>query len=269
MEETSAGRQAGKILVLRPNSGISGDMLVTGLARLASLTQSGLDELLAQLNLPHLAGKVRLIEKSHNSIAGFGLDLALPRESEHRHLAEIIAFFTGADMTPRARELTLSAFELLAEAEGRVHSLKPSEVHFHEVGALDSLLDMGLASMLFDRLDPSLFVCGPLPICDGVIEAAHGLLPSPAPAAAILLEGLAVRGLDSAGETVTPTAASLLKVFGAVFGPWPEMILEKQALVYGGRFLPGVPNGALFALGRETARASAEPESYYNFGAAD
>ncbi|MDR1086078.1 MAG: LarC family nickel insertion protein [Deltaproteobacteria bacterium] len=246
---SKVARSSKKILVIRPNSGLSGDMLVTGLAQLAGLTKNDLDKLLVQLNLPHLTGRVRLVTRSHQSIRGYGLDLDLPEEHEHRHLADITQFFEAADMTPLARELTLESFRLLAEAEAFVHGQTPQEVHFHEVGAMDSLLDMGLSSILFDLLNPDLFVCGPLPLCDGVIKAAHGLLPAPAPAVAYLLSGVRVTGLNSAGETVTPTALSLLKTFGAVFGNWPEMVIETQALVYGSRFLPDVPNGALFAWG--------------------
>jgi uncharacterized protein (DUF111 family) len=225
-------------------------MLVTGLARLANLTQDDLDDLLVKLNLESLKGRVRLVQKSHNSIQGSKLELDLPPEHEHRHLAQVRQFFGAAKLTPKALDLVLKAFTLLAEAEGAVHGIDPEEVHFHEVGALDSLIDMGLAAMIYDILDPDRFVCGPLPLCDGVINAAHGLMPSPAPAVAYLLKGVLVKGLESQGETVTPTAISLLKALGAEFGSWPEMTLEREALVYGGRILPGAPNGALFAWGR-------------------
>jgi pyridinium-3,5-bisthiocarboxylic acid mononucleotide nickel chelatase len=94
-----------------------------------------------------------------------------------------------------------------------------------------------------------MFVCGPLPLCDGTVRCDHGLLPAPAPAVLDLLQGVPVRGIQSEGETVTPTAIALLKGLGAQFGAWPEMTIARTALVYGGRVLPGVPNGALFATG--------------------
>jgi uncharacterized protein (DUF111 family) len=238
-----------KILVLSPNSGISGDMLVAGLAQMASIKQSDLDLYLERLNLQPLIGQVKLVPRVHNSIQGQGLALELPPENEHRHLADIINFFDRADLTPRAKKLATDAFTLLAQAEAFVHAQDISEVHFHEVGALDSILDMGLASVFFDLINPDLFVCGPLPICDGAIKAAHGLMPSPAPAVSYLLNGVLIKGLDSTGETVTPTAISLLKTFGAVFAAWPEMVWQDQCLVYGSRILPNVPNGALWAWG--------------------
>jgi uncharacterized protein (DUF111 family) len=232
-------------------------MLVTGLAKMADLSPEDLLSLLKKLNLGHC--QVQIIRRSHNHVLGFGLESLVPEETNHRHLSDIREFFGQADMTPKARSLALEAFQLLAEAEGFVHDLDPEEVHFHEVGALDSLLDMGLAATLFDLLSPDRFVCGPLPLCDGVIKASHGLLASPAPAVAHLLKDVWVTGLASQGETVTPTAISLLKTFGAEFGPWPEMVVEREALIYGGRFLPNVPNGAQFVWGRGLPKAS-KPE---------
>ncbi|MDR2460417.1 MAG: LarC family nickel insertion protein [Deltaproteobacteria bacterium] len=236
-------------LVLRPNSGVSGDILVTGLYLMCQFTPKDLDEALKALGLSELVGKVRVVPRSFSSISGWGLDLKLPQEHVHRDLGAILPFFQNSALSARAKELAIKTFTILAEAESKVHGIPANEIHFHEVGALDSILDTGLAALMFDYLNPQLFVCGPLPICDGTIECAHGLLPSPAPAVSHLLEGVAVRGIDSEGETVTPTGLALLKAFGAKFGPWPEMTVDIQALVYGTRVLPKVPNGALFAKG--------------------
>ncbi|MDR2946508.1 MAG: DUF111 family protein, partial [Candidatus Adiutrix sp.] len=131
-----------------------------------------------------------------------------------------------------------------------VHGLAPEEVHFHEVGALDSIMDIGLVSLLLAKLAPDRIVCGPLPVCDGVIACQHGLLSSPAPAVMKLLTGVPVVGLASRGETVTPTGIALLKGMGAEFGLWPPLVVERQTLAYGNRLLEGVPNGALFVLGQ-------------------
>ncbi|MDR1677925.1 MAG: LarC family nickel insertion protein [Deltaproteobacteria bacterium] len=242
----------GSILVLRPHSGISGDIMVAGLAHMVGLDQSGLDELLTALGLGALVGRVKLVQRVFSGITGQGLEVNLDPEHHHRTLDDIKTFISRANLSERAKSLALSAFTILAEAEGRVHNLSPSEVHFHEVGALDSLLDIGLAAALFDRLNPVRFTCGPLPLCDGTIQCAHGLLSSPAPAVSFLLEGVMICGLNSSGETVTPTGLSLLKSFGAIFGPWPAMTVERQALIYGSRFLPNVANGALFAYGPAT-----------------
>jgi uncharacterized protein (DUF111 family) len=245
-------------VVIRPHSGLSGDILVAGLALLAGAGQERLDDLVGRLGLESLAGRIRLEPRSLGGVAGTSLAVDLPPEHVHRTMRDVRLFFGRASISENAKALALGAFGLLAEAEGRVHGRAPDEIGFHEVGALDSLLDIGLAAALYDSMSPSRLVCGPLPICDGVIECAHGLLSSPAPAVAILLEGVAVRGLASEGETVTPTALALLKSLGAAFGPWPAMVVERQGLVYGTRVLPGVPNGALFVSGLE-APQSADP----------
>jgi uncharacterized protein (DUF111 family) len=227
--------------------------MAAGLARMAGFDARQMDEALETLCLPELSGKVRVVPRLVGGISGWGLELSLPREHRHRGPGDVREIFARSSMTPRARELALESFRLLAEAEAAVHGTTVSEVHFHEVGALDSILDAGLSSILFDLISPDVFVSGPLPVCDGAIRCAHGLLPSPAPAVMRLLEGVPVVGIDSEGETVTPTGISLILAFGAVFGPWPAMTVDAQAISYGSRALPGVPNGALFALGRRLA----------------
>ncbi|MDR0881824.1 MAG: LarC family nickel insertion protein [Candidatus Adiutrix sp.] len=242
------------ILVIRPNSGLSGDMLVAGLLALAGSGPEGLAQKLADLNLSDLVGRVSLIGREVSQVSGVGLEVNLPEEHQHRNLTDIEQFFAAAAIPEPARALALKTFGLLAEAEGAVHGLPPREIHFHEVGALDSLLDIGLAALLLDEMAPARLVCGPLPLCDGVISCRHGLLPAPAPAVLRLLEGVPVVGLASRGETVTPTALALLKAAGAEFGPWPALVVERQTLAYGARTLPDVPNGAIFVLGRGQAR---------------
>lgn len=239
----------GPVLTVRAASGLSGDMLLTGLCLMDGCGQAGLDELTKALNLPALFGCARLEERSVNHIAGWTSRISLPPEHVHRSLADIVALIAASRLDDKAKALAEAAFRLLAKAEGEVHGKNPEEVTFHEVGALDSILDICLASALFARLGPQHFVCSPLPLADGGVACAHGWLPTPAPAVLKLLENVPVRGFAGCGETVTPTAIALLKAFGAQFGPWPEMRIERQALVYGGKVFEGAPNGAIWALG--------------------
>ena len=118
-------------------------------------------------------------------------------------------------------------------------------------GALDSILDICMACVLFTRLSPARFVVSPLPIADGEVVCAHGVIPVPAPAVLELLEGIPVRPFSGEGETVTPTAIALLRSLGATFGPWPAMLVERRALVYGARVFANAPNGTIFACGTE------------------
>lgn len=239
----------GSVLVLRPSTGISGDIMVTGLARMLDADQSHIDAHIVSIGLPELAGGLRVEAHSLNEVGGWISRVTLPHEHAHRTLADILGIIGKSDMTPGAKTLASSAFSILAEAEGAVHGKEVSTVSFHEVGALDSILDTCLAAALFAELAPARFVCGSLPLCDGAIRCAHGVLPSPAPAVLRLLRGVPVHGIASQGETVTPTGLALLKAFGAEFGSWPAMILEKETMAYGTKVFPNVPNGAIFAYG--------------------
>lgn len=239
-----------KVLVIRPNSGLAGDIMSAGMLSLAQAGDDDLAAILRDLGLEQLVGRVRLAAWEINQISGVGLEVDLPQEHEHRNLKDIEEHFAASQIEEEAKKMAIKTFRLLAEAEGAVHGRRPEDVHFHEVGALDSIMDIGLVATLYVRLGVDRLVCGPLPVCDGVISCAHGLLPAPAPAVMRLLEGVPVVGLASRGETVTPTAAALLRALESNFGPWPSITIEKQSLAYGGRILEGVPNGAIFALGR-------------------
>jgi len=222
-------------------------MMLAGLARMADLATPELQAIAVSLGLP--ADCVSLERRAVNDVFGWGCRVSLPDSSTHRTFADIRGIIGASGLCPEGRQFAERTFALLAEAEGRVHGIPADAVHFHEVGALDSILDICLCAEIFARLAPAQLVCGPLPLCDGIVSCDHGLLPAPAPAVLDLLQGVPVRGIPSDGETVTPTAIALLKGLGAVFGGWPEMTVARTALVYGGRVLPGVANGALFALG--------------------
>lgn len=232
-------------------------MMLAGLARMADVGTDELRVTAEALGLPRDC--VSLERRAVNRVFGWGCRVSLPDATSHRTWADIRLLIAGSGMSAEAKCFAAATFGLLAAVEGRIHDLPPEEIHFHEVGALDSILDICLCAELFARLSPSRLVCGPLPLCDGTVKCDHGLLPAPAPAVFELLQGVPVRGLPSEGETVTPTAIALLKGLGAEFGPWPEMTIERTALVYGGRVLPGVANGALFALGTIVGARGSNP----------
>lgn len=225
-------------------------MMLSGLAAMAGLRDKDLAALTAELALPVLEGSVTLEERSVNAVSGVGAKIALPHEHAHRTLADIEKIIQDSAMPDEAKGLSLKTFRLLADAEGAVHGKRPEEVSFHEVGALDSILDICLTCRVFLMLRPDYFVCSPLPMADGVISCAHGLVHSPAPAVLRLLEDVPVCEFSGRGETVTPTAISLLKALGADFGSWPRMTVNKSVISYGGKVFENAPNGALWVLGR-------------------
>ena len=250
--EHGRGHEGGpplRVLTVRALSGISGDIMLAGLACMLGLDSGALGER-AGLVMPELGGAVSLRPHSVNGIAGWQAAVSLPVQHAHRTLEDVLAIVGQCGASPSAKALASRVFTLLAQAEGEVHGVAKEEVHFHEVGALDSILDTVLNCMLFDELKPDVFTASPLPLADGAIVCAHGVLPSPAPAVLRLLAGIPVAPFQGEGETVTPTGAALLKGLGAGFGPWPAMTVERCAIAYGTRVFPGAPNGAIFALGR-------------------
>lgn len=238
-----------RILTIRCHSGLAGDIMLTGFSRLLGKDNAELNAMAVQI-MPELDNALHIEPCQVSAIGGYRARVDLPHQHEHRTLADIVRLLEKAELKDAARSMAIGTFTLLAEAEGRVHGKKPDEVHFHEVGALDSILDITLACMLFDELHPDLFQVSPLPVADGSVTCQHGILPVPAPAVLELLDGIPVIPFAGKGETVTPTAIALLKSLGAQFGPWPAMLVEKHVLAFGTKVFENAPNGAIFALGK-------------------
>ena len=234
------------ILTIRSHSGLSGDMFLAGLLRMTDLEPQELTKL---LGLAELNDCLHLEQRHIAHIAGWHANISLPHQHSHRNLSDILNIIAQSGLSAEAKTLATQAFQLLAQAEAVIHNTTVEAIHFHEVGALDSILDMCLSVELFVRLAPQRFIVSPLPITDGSVNCAHGHLPVPAPAVLQLLPGIAVTHFSGQGETLTPTAAALLHVLPTEFGPWPTMLVEKTALVFGDSIFPNVPNGATFALG--------------------
>jgi pyridinium-3,5-bisthiocarboxylic acid mononucleotide nickel chelatase len=235
-------------LVIRTPSGLSGDMLVTGLSRLCQLSNSELATVIDSIGLPGLHDVVSVGEHSVNNISGWKATIELPHEHHHRSLADISNIIAASTMADAAKSLAADTFVYLGKAEAKIHNIPLEQVAFHEVGALDSILDICASAALLVRLDVARVYCSPLPVCDGVIHCEHGVLASPAPAVQEMLRGVPVYGIDSSGETVTPTALAFLRSIEARFGKWPQAEILDVVRAYGGRVLPNVPNGAMFFL---------------------
>lgn len=245
-------KESGRVLTIRANSGLSGDIFLAGLLRMTEIDAVEMNGMLSAI-LPGLAGTVRMTRQQVNGIGGWFAEVVLPHQHEHRTLADITALIAKSGMDDVAKRLATDTFTLLAEAEAAVHEKKPEDICFHEVGALDSILDICMSCGLFTRLAPSRLAVSPLPLADGGVACAHGIIPVPAPAVLELLEGIPVRPFPAEGETVTPTALALLRTLGVTFGPWPAMRVVRRALVYGSRVFANAPNGAVFAWGPEYA----------------
>lgn len=248
-EHRACRKKSGTAITVRAISGLSGDMMLSGLASLAELGPGDIEKLVMELKLPALEGCLTIEARSVNHIAGVGCSISLPHEHAHRTLKDIEALIAASAMPDEAKQLSARTFAFLAKAEAAVHGTVREEVTFHEVGALDSILDICLVARLFTLLNPARFICSPLPLADGAVFCAHGCIPSPAPAVLRMLNGVPVCGFSGEGETVTPTALALLKSMHAEFGPWPEMVVEKTVISYGDKVFKNAPNGAVWAAG--------------------
>lgn len=235
-------------IVLRTPSGLSGDMLLTGLSILAGISNAELANLIDAIGVPTLHDVVEIKPHIVNGISGWHAHISLPHEHHHRTLKSIFQIIEQSGMDETAKTIAMDTFTVLAQAEAAIHNMKVEEVHFHEVGALDSILDICGAAALLAYLAPKNIYCSPLPVCDGIIKCEHGILTSPAPAVQELLRGVPVYGIDSQGETITPTAIAFLKAIYTRFGKWPQTSVLEVARAYGGRVLENVPNGAVFFL---------------------
>jgi hypothetical protein len=204
--------------ILDPFSGIAGDMALGALISLG-LDADWLRALPATLGLDGIGVDIR--EVIRGEIVCQKVDFEIPPQPHGRHIAQIKSMVASSGAPPRVRELADRAFMAIATAEGEIHGMPPEEVHLHEVGAVDAILDVVGVIWGLELLGVERVYCGTIALGDGTVKAAHGILPVPAPATLKLLEGLPVRpGPEGSGELVTPTGAALVRVLSS--GPPPR-----------------------------------------------
>ena len=168
----------------------------------------------------------------------------------HRHLSDILGMIAGARLADRAAERARRIFTRLAEAEAKVHGVGVEEVLFHEVGAVDSIVDVVAACVAMELLDVERVLCSPIPVGNGTVTTAHGELPLPAPATARLLIGAETRGSRIVGEATTPTGAAVLTTLAEAYGPPPAMNVSSVGCGAGTREAGPLPNVLRVFLGR-------------------
>jgi len=203
-----------RIAIFDPAAGISGDMTLGALLSLG-LPVSWLEELPERLGVRDVRVAVRDVRRS--GITCKKVDFAIPEQPHGRPVAELVRLVERAPISDWVKERAVRAFQLVGEAEGRVHGVAPEQVHLHEVGAVDAVLDLVGGIEGIERLGVESVYHLPVAVGNGWVEAAHGRLPVPAPATAILLEGLELTGGGGPveGEATTPTGAALLRVLSA------------------------------------------------------
>jgi uncharacterized protein (TIGR00299 family) protein len=165
-----------------------------------------------------------------------------PHEHGHAAWSRISAGLEASSLAPAVRDHAIGIFTLLAEAEARVHGIAVADVAFHEVGAQDSIADIVAAAWLIDALSPASWSVGPPPLGGGSVRTAHGVMPVPAPATALLLAGFALADDGIPGERVTPTGAAILRYLRPVARPRAPGVLRRTGIGFGTRHLPGTSN---------------------------
>lgn len=247
-------------LHLDPLGGIAGDMMVAALLDLRPDLENGLADALSAL--PLLDGvSAELVAHNDGTLAGRRF-LVTRRDDQQRHGVEthhhhgdghdhdhhyiawrdIRGEIAASPLAPAVIRYATGIFAMLAEAEGRVHGVAPDDVHFHEVGAWDSVADIVAAAFLIDAFGVTATTVGPVPLGSGRVRTAHGPLPVPAPATALLLEGFGTIDDGIVGERVTPTGAAILRYLCKdTPTPGPRK-LAGSGFGFGTKTLPGISN---------------------------
>jgi uncharacterized protein (TIGR00299 family) protein len=233
-------------------AGASGDMLLGALID-AGLPAESLEAELAKLHLDDFRLEVKRVSKN-----GFGatkVDVHVRDDAPERHLRHILAVLDQSDVVEAVKKRAARVFTRICEAEAKIHGRTVEQVHLHEVGGVDAIVDVvgtlaGAAVLGLERV-----VVSPVPLGRGFVDGAHGRIPLPAPATVALLEGAPVRPSEVDAETVTPTGAALLAELADAWGPVPEMTLQATGYGAGTRDM-AIPNLLRLMVG-ETATGEA------------
>ncbi len=228
-----------KILYFDCMSGISGDMTLGAFID-AGLPREKLLSLPEKLHLPQVVISIDKVRK--NDIAATQVLVDFPPEQPHRHLQDIHKILNAAELSDTSKQIAKRIFQKLAVAEARVHDTSIEKVHFHEVGALDAVIDIAGTALAFDFFDIEKAWVRSIPVGGGTIKCAHGLLPVPAPATAILLENFSVKYGSVGKELVTPTGAAILATLVTPCEVVPEFKIIKSGFGAGTGDFKDMPN---------------------------
>ncbi len=234
---------------------------------LGALVDAGVpvEQLRAELGGLQVAGWELTAEKVwKNGMAATYVRVKTEDTSKHRSLSAILEILEKSELAPRVRERAEAIFRKLGEAEARVHDVPLEKIHFHEVGAVDAIVDIVGACIGFHELGIEKFACSALNVGGGTAKMAHGVLPVPAPATANLLQGRPTYSNGVQKELVTPTGAAIVATLCEAFGPQPGMSVSAIGYGAGTADLEGQPNvlrimvGEMVGVGKEKERAQAE-----------
>jgi uncharacterized protein (TIGR00299 family) protein len=201
--------------------------------------------------IPTLNYRLEVTKKSVHAIRATRFRVICGKKEPERSWKEIRELIRQSVLDPEVKQKGLQIFARLAEAEGKIHGVPVDKVHFHEVGATDSIVDITAAAIGCQELKVDAFHFSPVPLGRGVTRSRHGPLPLPGPATLELLKGIPVQWIDLEGETVTPTGAAIIASLGSHFGEAPRLTVEKIGYGAGEKEFPDRPNVLRLVLGQD------------------
>jgi hypothetical protein len=243
-----------KIAYFDTFSGASGDMILGALLD-AGLSLDALTAALSRLDVGHYSLEARKDERHGFAATRLIVHVDEDHAHPHRTWADIRAVIEAAGLPVKSAARAVAIFGRLARAEAAVHGTAADHVHFHEVGAVDSIVDIVGLAVALDLLGIDEVQCSAIPTGSGTVKCAHGVLPVPAPATAELLKGVPLRSSPEEGELTTPTGAAVLTTLATRFGPLPAMVVEAVGQGAGSRVNRYVPNLLRVFIGQARSEA--------------
>jgi pyridinium-3,5-bisthiocarboxylic acid mononucleotide nickel chelatase len=232
-------------------SGVSGNMM------LGAVIDAGVNPRWLRPQIKKVISDFQLLVKEdvRSNIGGTHVKVKFKKEGQpHRGLNDILKMIDKSGLNPDIIKNSKKVFRKLAEAEAKVHRIPANKVHFHEVGAVDAIVDVVGSVAGLHKLGADEIICSALPVTAGEVCCCHGTLPLPAPAVMELVKGVPVKGLPGETELVTPTGAALAVTLSMYFGPMPSMIIKEVGTGLGDRDIAGRPNIMRVVVGEKMTR---------------
>jgi pyridinium-3,5-bisthiocarboxylic acid mononucleotide nickel chelatase len=227
-------------------AGASGNMILGGLVSL------GIDEreLIEQIKLLDIADfELEFTTVNKSGISAIHANVIVPKENKHRHLSNIVKIINDSRLAENIKNRAIKIFTNLAEAEAKIHGIDVQKVHFHEVGAMDAIIDVVGSCIAFEMLGIENFACSKIHVGSGFVKIAHGKFPVPPPAVSELLKGIPIYSTEITGELCTPTGAAIISTMSDTYGDIPNLITEKIGFGAGTRDYENFPNVIRLMLG--------------------
>lgn len=230
-------------------AGASGNMILGALVAL-EVDKTELIEQIKLLNIPNFEIEFTDVDKS--GITAIHAEVKVPHEHVHRHLHNIEKIINDSQLSDSIKQRAIQIFTNLAEAEAKIHGIEVKKVHFHEVGAMDAIIDVVGACIGFEMLGIEKFACSKIHVGSGFAKIAHGKFPIPPPAVAELLKGIPIYSTEIEGELCTPTGAAIIKTLSESYGTIDNLNVEKIGFGAGTRDYKDFPNTLRLMLGEES-----------------